>query len=83
MFDNQIMYCLFCKKLPIYKIYSRISSTIFDILQEKFLQSHPLLMSQKFETQGCQWHGVKQIKYIFTDEGNSRTRIGATLYYLT
>ena len=32
------------------------------------MQSHPLLMSQKLETQGCQWYGVKGIKSIFVDK---------------
>ena len=37
-----------------------------DGLQE-ILQSHPFLMSRKFETQGRQWYGVERIKYIFAD----------------
>ena len=28
------------------------------------------MMSWKFETQGCQWPGVKRIKSIFTDKQN-------------
>ena len=42
------------KKLPINKISSRISKAILDLLQEIF-QSHSFLMSQNFETLGCQW----------------------------
>ena len=41
------------------------------------MHSHSFLMSPKFETQGCQWYGVKQINSIFADKRNSETRIGA------
>ena len=33
-------------------------NAVFDILQD-IVQSHPLLMSQKFETQGCEWYGAE------------------------
>ena len=53
---------------------------MFDILQ-KILRSHPFLILQNFEKQGCQSCGVKRIKSIFTDKGNSETRFGTPLYY--
>ena len=34
-------------------------------------------MSQNFDTQGCQWYGVKRIKSIFADKGNCETRFEA------
>ena len=46
---------------------------VFDILQ-KILQSNPFLMLQNFETQGCQWHGIKRIKSILADKENSATK---------
>ena len=52
---------------------------MFDIPQG-ILQSHPFLMSQKFETQGCQYYEGKRIKSVFADKGNSKTSLGATLY---
>ena len=52
-----------------------------DDLQE-ILQSHPFLMTRNFETQGCQWYGVKQINSIFADKGNSAARFRAPRYYL-
>ena len=57
---------------------------MFDIFQN-FLQStvlHPFLVARNRETQGCHWDEVKQIKYIFVDKQNSRTRFGALLYFL-
>ena len=48
---------------------------MFDILQE-ILHSHPFLKSQKFKMQGCQWYGVKGIKFICLDKGKSSTRLG-------
>ena len=30
----------------------------------EILLSYPFLMSRNFETQGCQWYGVKRIKSI-------------------
>ena len=48
---------------------------IFDILQE-FLQRQPFLMSRNFETHGCQWYGVKRIKYIFVDKGIAEQSLG-------
>ena len=62
MFDDQTQLRLFCKKLPIYKLFCRISNAIFDNNLQSILQSHPFLMSQSFETQGWQWYGVKGIK---------------------
>ena len=53
----------------------------FDIVQE-ILHSHRLLMSQKFETLGCQWCGFNQ---FFADKGNSGPRFGIVdqpFYYL-
>ena len=58
-----------------------INHAMFAILQE-ILQSHPFLMSRNFEIQSCQQYGVKRIKPIFVDKGNSGTRFGALLYYL-
>ena len=49
---------------------------MFNNLQE-ILQSHPFLMSQKFETNSYQRHGIKRIKSIFADRG---MRLGASLY---
>ena len=46
------------------------------------MQSHLFLMSQIFEMLGCQWHKVKQIKFMFADKTNSGTWFGAPLYYL-
>ena len=43
------------------------------ILQEIF-EVILFLMSRKFETQSCQWYGVKRTKFIFADKGNSATR---------
>ena len=51
------------------------------VLQETLL-SHPSLMLPNFETQDCQWCGVKRIKLFFADKRNSGTRFGAHLYYL-
>ena len=33
----------------------------------------------KFETQGCQWYEVKQIKSIFADKGNVEQGLGLSL----
>ena len=33
-------------------------------------------MSQKFETQNCQWYGVKRIKSIFVDKGRVEQGLG-------
>ena len=52
---------------------------MFKNLRE-ILRSYPFLMSQKFETQYCQWCGVKGIKSIFADKANSETRFGALFY---
>ena len=49
---------------------------MFNNLQE-ILQSHPFLMSQKFETNSYHCHGIKRIKSIFADRG---IRLGASLY---
>ena len=46
------------------KISSRISNVMFNNQQELF-NSHPFLMSLKFETKGCQWYQVKRIKSIY------------------
>ena len=40
-------------------------------------------MSRNFKTQGCQWDGVKRIKFIFTDKENSKIRFGAPLSVLS
>ena len=37
-------------------------------------------MTQNFETQGCQWYGVKKIKFIFADKENSGTSFRAHLF---
>ena len=50
------------------------------ILHE-ILQSHPFLISQNFETQGCQMCEVERIKSIFAVKWNSGTRYGVPLYY--
>ena len=39
-------------------------------------------MSWNIETQGCIWKGVKQIKSIFVDNGNSEAKFEELLYYL-
>ena len=59
-----------------YQISCELGNAMFDILQE-ILPSHPFLMSQKLETQGCQLYGVKRIKSIFAVKGNNETRFGA------
>ena len=78
------------------KISCRISQVMFDIViitfqQEIFLshpflreifQSHSFLLSQKLETYGCQWYGVKRIKSIFAYKKNIEKRFKAPLYYL-
>ena len=79
LFDNQTLRCLFCIKLTIYKISSRISNAMFDILQE-ILQSYPFLKSGNFKTQGCQWYGAKRIKSGFADKENSGTRFIGHIY---
>ena len=75
-----------------FKEYQTQYLIVFDILQEyvkhnshnilQILLSHPFWMSQKFKTQGCQWYGVKQNKYIYMDKEESGTGFGALLYYL-
>ena len=50
MFNDRTSRFLICKKLPIYKTFSRVNNTMFDNLQE-ILQSHSFLMSRKFKTQ--------------------------------
>ena len=38
-------------------------------------------MSQKFETQGCQWCGVQRIKSTLADRGNNETWFAAPLLF--
>ena len=42
---------------------------MFNILLE-FLQSHPVLMSQNFEKQGCQWYGLSEFFTYYTRYNN-------------
>ena len=74
--------CFFCKNfLQIKQLDVRYSNIALLILLE-VLQSHPFLMSRKFETQGCQWYKIKRTKSSFVDKGNGETRFEAPLYYL-
>ena len=68
------------KRMTLQKFFQDMEHRLF-ILQ-KLLPSHPFRISRNFETKRCQWYGVKQIKSIFVDKGNSGTRFGASLYYL-
>ena len=65
-FDNRTMGCLFRREIADRLISCRISNVMFSNLQE-ILQSHHFKISQKFEMKGCQWHGVKRIKFTFAD----------------
>ena len=38
-------------------------------------------MSRNFETHDWQWYGVKRIKPIFSENGNSRAGFGPPLYF--
>ena len=69
------------KKGRLCKICCRISNAMVYYLLE-ILRSHPFLVSQNFETQSCQWYGVKRTKFIFAGERNTKTRFGVPLYYL-
>ena len=53
-----------------------------DAIPQEILQSRLFLTSRNFETHGCQWYGVKQIKCFFADKGNCGPMFRATLYYL-
>ena len=46
---------------------------MFEYLQET-LHNHSILMSQKFETQVCQWYEVMLVIYNFADKRISETR---------
>ena len=61
----------------------RLSNMAALLILQEILQSDSLPMSRNFETQGCQWYGVNEIKYIFANKGNSGTRFRVPLYYLT
>ena len=48
-----------------FEIFFAEISNIALLIRQEILQSHPFLMSRKFERQGCQWYEVKRIKTIF------------------
>ena len=52
-----------------------LSNIVFGIMRES-LQSDPFPMSQNFETQGCQWYGVKRIKSSFANKRNMEQGLG-------
>ena len=55
---------------------------MYDILQQ-ILQNHHFLMTQNFETQGCEWYVVKRIN-LSLDEKNSGKRSGlGNLFVIT
>ena len=56
-------------------------SIIAQFILQKVLLSHPFLMSQNFEMQGCQWYGVKRSKSIFADMENKEKTGKNTEYY--
>ena len=60
---NQTSRKFFCNKLSIYRIPSKITNAMFNVLQKSF-QSHPFLLPRKIETQVCQLHGVKRRKSL-------------------
>ena len=45
------------------------------LILREILQKHPFLMARNFETQGCQWYRLTQIRSIFADKGNNGTRL--------
>ena len=63
------------------KISCRVRNATFNNLQD-ILQRHPFLMSPNFEIQSYQWYGVKRVKFIYADMGNSGIRFGTPLYHL-
>ena len=75
MLDNQTLRCLFSKKMLIFKISYWVTKAMSDILQ-KILESLLFLMSRKFETQDCQWCGVKRIKSIVADKKKVEEGLG-------
>ena len=62
------------QKMVTLQIFWRITNAMFDhrtsrcLFFKKFAK-HPFLMSRMFETQACQWYGVKGIKSIFPFNG--------------
>ena len=47
-----------------------------------FANNHSFRMSRNFETQACQWCGIKQIKSTLACRGLSGTWFEAPVYYL-
>ena len=54
-------------------------ATLRFVFLKEILRSHPRTISLNFETQGCQWHGIKRIESIFAGKGNSGTSLQIVL----
>ena len=82
MFDYIEHSVAYTARLPICKIRNAILIVEHRVVYSARNFAKPSFSNvRNFETQVCEWYGIKRIKFIFVDKGNSETRFEPPLYY--